>query len=559
MGAETAGRLPRAALAAALGLVLCVRDGVAQEPISAIDWLTERLRGEAQAPPADPAAEGAPAFGTLPGATPGPGILETFPEAPSPGALLPEAPPADPALATISKTVLGAASPDAVGLFPAGDAGLLPGFWGEATRAEAIAAILPPRAYALPSLRDLYRRILTAEFAPPAGSDARGDLLVARIEALIATGAIDQAAALVAQARVGGTIPPALMPHAFDAALLLGEEEAICAEAAAAPGIARDPAFRVFCLMRRGDWRMAVLTLELSRTLGRIPPARAELLARFLDPSLIEDGDALLTLPEPFTPLDFRLLEAVGEAVPTQTLPLPFARADLGGGAGWKAQIEAAERLARAGAIGHGLLFSIYAQGRPSASGGIWRRVAASAAIEAALASGDGDALGRALPEAWAAMTEAELQVPFARQYGPEIAALAPEGQAGALAFRIGLLSEAARRIAAEARPASPEDRLLRALALGIDAELPEDPVARDVVLALTAPMPSAFVPPDMAEAITRGRSALALMRALDGIDAAARGDASGLAGALAFLRAVGLDRIARSAALELLLLERRG
>jgi hypothetical protein len=66
-------------------------------------------------------------------------------------------------------------------------------------------------------------------------------------------------------------------------------------------------------------------------------------------------------------------------------------------------------------------------------------------------------------------------------------------------------------------------------------------------------------VPPDMAEAITRGRSALALMRALDGIDAAARGDASGLAGALAFLRAVGLDRIARSAALELLLLERRG
>ncbi|MFZ9133803.1 MAG: hypothetical protein ACO21B_11390, partial [Gemmobacter sp.] len=86
MGAETAGRLPRAALAAALGLVLCVRDGVAQEPISAIDWLTERLRGEAQAPPADPAAEGAPAFGTLPGATPGPGILEIFPEAPSPRA-----------------------------------------------------------------------------------------------------------------------------------------------------------------------------------------------------------------------------------------------------------------------------------------------------------------------------------------------------------------------------------------------------------------------------------------------------------------------------------------
>ena len=51
-------------------------------------------------------------------------------------------------------------------------------------------------------------------------------------------------------------------------------------------------------------------------------------------------------------------------------------------------------------------------------------------------------------------MTEAELQVPFARQYGPEIAALAPEGQAGALAFRIGLLPEAARRIG---KPSNPE------------------------------------------------------------------------------------------------------
>jgi len=574
MGAEPAGRLPRAALGAtlvvALGLGLCAGGGMAQEPISAIDWLTERLRGEAAAPPADP-AEGAPALGTLPGALPEAGILESFPAAPPaeaafplpeavaplplpPGPLLPATPPP-----VISKTVLGAASPDAVGLFPAGDAGLLPGFWGEATRAEAIAAILPPRAYVLPSLRDLYRRILTAEFVPPAGSDAGGDLLVARTEALIATGAIDQAAALVAQARIGGSLPPALVAQAFDAALLLGEEETICADAAAAPGIARDPSLRVFCLMRRGDWRMAALTLEVSNTLGRIPPARVELLARFLDPSLIEDGDALLPLPDPFTPLDWRLLEAVGESVPTQSLPLPCARADLGGGAGWKAQIEAAERLARAGAIGHDLLFSIYAQGRPSASGGIWRRVAASAAIEAALAARDPDALGRALPEAWAAMTEAELQVPFARQYGPEIAALAPQGQAGALAFRIGLLSDAARSIAAEARPATPEDRLLRALALGIDADLPEDPVARDVVLALTAPMPSAFVPPDMAEAITRGRSALALMQALDGIDAAARGDAAGLAGPLAFLRAVGLDRVARSAALELLLLERRG
>ena len=587
MAADGRGRLRRAWLGALVCIMLGPTVGAAQEPISAIEWLTKRLRGEVAEPSADPAG-GAQAVGTLPqgpadAGVPAPGATGLVGGAGAEGAIIwPDLPepagptpadglnagvlPADalpakgtPAAPTISRTVLGASSPDAVGLFPAADAGLLPGFWGEATRAEAIAAILPPRAYALPSLRDLYRRILTAEFAPPAGSDGRGDLLVARTGALIATGAIDQAAALVAQARIGGSTPPALFAHAVDVALLLGEEETVCTEAAAAPGIAREPSLRVFCLMRRGDWRMAVLTLEVARTLGQITPARAELLARFLDPSLVEDGDPLLPLPEPFTPLDWRLLEAVGEAVPTQGLPLPFARADLGGGAGWKAQIEAAERLARSGAIGHDLLFSIYSQGQPAASGGIWRRVAATAGIEAALSANDPVALARALPEAWSAMTEAELQVQFARQYGVGIVALAGEGQAARLAFRIGLLSEAARRIAAEERPDAPEDLLLRALALGIEPELPEDPVARDVVLALTAPMPSAFVPPDMADAIAKGRSALALMRALDGIDAAARGDATDLAGSLAFMRAVGLDRIARSAALELLLLERRG
>jgi hypothetical protein len=62
-----------------------------------------------------------------------------------------------------------------------------------------------------------------------------------------------------------------------------------------------------------------------------------------------------------------------------------------------------------------------------------------------------------------------------------------------------------------------------------------------------------------MAAEVARGRSALALLTALDAVDAAAAGDAGDLAGALALMRSVGLDRVARAAALELLLIERRG
>ena len=71
------------------------------------------------------------------------------------------------------------------------------------------------------------------------------------------------------------------------------------------------------------------------------------LLARFLD------SDIVSTPPDPDflrnpTPLVFRMLEAVGEPIPTNPLPLAFAHADLGENRGWKSQIDAAEQLARA-------------------------------------------------------------------------------------------------------------------------------------------------------------------------------------------------------------------
>ena len=48
----------------------------------------------------------------------------------------------------------------------------------------------------------------------------------------------------------------------------------------------------------------------------------------------------------PHSPLLFRLHEAIGEPLPTGALPRAYAVADLRDLAGWKPQLEAAERLA---------------------------------------------------------------------------------------------------------------------------------------------------------------------------------------------------------------------
>ena len=69
------------------------------------------------------------------------------------------------------------------------------------------------------------------------------------------------------------------------------------------------------------------------------------------------------------------------------TLPLAFAHAELRDTAGWKSQIESAERLARAGVIAPNVLLGLYTERLPAASGGVWDRAAAFQRFESALTS----------------------------------------------------------------------------------------------------------------------------------------------------------------------------
>jgi hypothetical protein len=487
----------------------------ADKPLSAIDWLSESVA--AAAPRA-----------AAPVLRPGP---ETAPIAVKP---------------------LTGVSADAVGLLPARVTGLPPALWGPGDSAEIARAIRTERLDTLPAVQTLLLTLLLAELDPPTGTNREGEILLARLDRLLDLGALDQAQALVERA---GPTRPDLFRRWFDISLLTGQEDRACAAMRATPGIAPTFPARIFCLARGGDWNAAALTLETARALGLVSDEEDALLARFLDPELAETAPPLPTPSRP-SPLIFRMREAIGEPLPTATLPLAFARADLRSTSGWKARIEAAERLARTGALSPNQLLGIWTRRKPAASGGLWDRVEALQAFDVAILSGKPDAVARALEPAWDAMVAAELEVPFAELYGERLARLGLTGAAEALAFRIGLLSDGYEALARAHKPQSLEDAFLAGLATGDVAGLPPP---NDLAVALKGGFGEAALGPTQVRLLEEGRTGEAILSAIDLVTDGARGDIADVTRGLALMRKVGLEDVARKSALQLMLLERRG
>lgn len=341
----------------------------------------------------------------------------------------------------------------------------------------------------------------------------------------------------------------------FDIALLQGTETDACARMLARPDISPTYPARIFCLARGGDWRAAAVTLETANSLGILSQSEDMLLARFLDSEIVDDS---LIPPDGRvpSPLMFRMSEAVGEPIPTTTLPLPYAWADLRATRGWKAQIEAGERLARNGLLSGNRLVSLYLRQRPSASGGVWDRVAAIQRLQVDLAEGKVDTVGRDLPGVWDAMRDAGLHHVFAAQYGKELAALPLSGPAATLALQIGLRSPAYEEVALAARSDNAQLRFVLALARG----LPETAVAPGTMsLAVREGFIADAPPPALERYIATGRVGEAILKALTLFSEGAAGDPDGISDAIVLLRSLGLEDTARRAALELLLQEGYG
>ena len=484
-----------------------------QAPLSAIDWL--ELQALAPAPGRPRAAE--------------PPVADT--------AMVPQ----------ISVRPLdGAPSPDAVGLLSPTVTGFPQTLWRESRMAELVRLVGVQRVGGQPAMQGLFYSLLLAEALPPHDAGPEPALLLARLDKLADLGAVEPAEALAARA---GPATPDIFARWFELSLLLGDTTEACAALRARMALSPDYAPRVFCLARGGNWAAAATVLDAARALGALEEPMADLLARFLDEEAGE-GPELAPSPDP-SALEVRLREAIGAPLPPSTLPRRFAVMALEGDLGWRAQIAAAERLARFGAISENRLLGIYTDRAPAASGGVWDRVSAVQRLDAALGAGDADAAGAALTEVWPQLAEPDLRVPFARLYGADLAELRLSGRAGQIALEAALLSPDYESLARDIEAGSPRTRFLVALAAGTPgrAQAP-DARARAVAEGFDA------VPPaELAAMIEADRLGEAILRAMRLYASGRAGDLPDLSAALATFRAVGLEDTARRAGLEAMLL----
>lgn len=436
-----------------------------------------------------------------------------------------------------------------IGLVPSTVTGLPQDLWQQSDPLTLSTALTSLPDFRLPAAQALlFTALLTEAEAPGQDADHKDIFTLARVSTLQRYGALDPALALIEQADV--TRDTAHFAAYMDLALLTGEEWRACTVLSAHPHLAPALAHRIFCAARQGDWATAALLFDTGRVLGALSTAEAAVLDRFLHPELF-DGLAPLRPPRAITPLLFRLHEAIGEPLPTRALPRGYAVADLRDLAGWKAQLEAAERLAATGALPDNRLLGLYTERDPAASGGVWDRVAAIQRFDTALATRSPEAVAKTLPTAWNAMQDAGLETAFAGVFANRLRAIPLTGRTARLAQTLALLSGDYTASAAHA-----EDRLLQAVAVGDPTGLrPGDTTTRAVI--------DAFAPTagrqDLIDRARQGQLGDVILRTLVLLEEGADGNPRALTEALGTLRALGFDDIMRSASLQILLLERFG
>ena len=489
----------------------------AEEPLSAIDWLQEPAPVTVAQPwivPLDQPDAGAPDLD---------------------GALVPG----------VAVTPLGDAQPDAVGLLPSNSTGLPLSLWQTSRTDDVLGRIDRLPSTTLPALQALIYTVLLAEADPPTDTAANASFLHARVDALRDYGAVDAALALVERA---GPQTPLLFDDWLDLSLLRGTEQRVCEVLAQSPTLTENLGARVFCLVRTGDWPTAALIYDTALTLNQLDPADTEQLGLFLDP---EFGSTGLDLPPPrdITPLLFRLYEANGAALPTGSLKREFAAADLRGTTGWRSEIEAAERLARTGALPANRLLGLYTARRPAASGGIWDRVEHLQVFDRAMIAGDEARIAQSLPIVWEDMLDAGLGVVFATLYGDRLARLDLPGLDQTV-HGISLLSQSYARHTGKVPSRSA--RFLDGVALGKpDVSLAADPTEMAIARAFEETQPA----PRYAGSLAQGKLGEVILDAIIDLDRAVSGRSAQIEGTLATLRFVGLEDVARQAALQILLL----
>lgn len=461
--------------------------------------------------------------------------------------------PDEPATATtavapaVEVKPLGAGVPREIGLVPASVTGLPAEIWIGSDLDRLITLIQSMPDLTLPAAQSLLYTVLLAEAKAPGQDAPAGDALaLVRVEALMKRGALDPALSLIEQA--GITTSTAHFDLWMQISLLTGDEDRACAQLGTSPHLTRDYGTLIFCAARARRWENAALTFGSAQALGLLPDWKLALLDRFLNPDLFEDADPLPP-PRRMDPLSFRLFEAIGEPMPTGALPRPYAVADLRDLAGWKSQLEAAERLTRAGALPDNRLLGLYTDRRPAASGGIWDRVEALQQFEVALNTGSAQAVSKTLPAVWSAMQAADLEMAFVGLFADQLGRYTLDGPAAEIARDIAFLSPNYEFAASRVTPSSLFSRIAQ-------GEVPDNRPADPQQAAIFDAFDGAPARADLVASVKQKRLGESILHVVHLLHRGTQGDPNALRDALATLRAIGLEDTARRAALQVLLLD---
>ncbi len=454
--------------------------------------------------------------------------------------------PSSTEIETISVKKLSDNGRDGLGILTSDITGFPTSLWDGLTPERAKRLLASTNYGGVPANMSLFRRLLLAESEPPTGEMTEDSFLVARIDRLLEIGALGEAQALI---EVVGPETSELFRRWFDIGLLTNQSDAACAELTASPMLSPARTVKIFCLALSREWDAAATSLTLGEELGEISKDEADLLAFFLDESLLEEIDPP-AIGSPISSLEFIIRESVGLPRPTTRLPTAFLHAELADYVPLRFRIEAAEALVREGVVPASVLFAAYREEVPAASGGVWERLAAIQEMDQAATAEDiSDALRKLDYEFGKANLRAAAGHEFLL-YLSELPADEFDEETRSIAVLFLLLGgapELAQKWATDAQP----DELKTALSIATGSFDGNSELEN----VLSTSTPEAYLSDFQSSIVSNGRVGEALLLAIDTISKGSDLDEDDFIKALALLRSAGQDKVARDVAVQTLLL----
>ncbi len=275
----------------------------------------------------------------------------------------------------IEKNVLPNISKNSIGIYPSIKIGIKSDIWKNSNEIEISSVLEKIKISDLYYLNRLLKRILLIESDPPiiaVDKKFSGTIFLRqRILKLIQMGALDDAEALILD--VEPTFDQNLTDLWSEISFLTYRFERFCKAILNGYHNSLEPAHKIICLARSGDWNAAALSLATFSSINEIDSDHEKLLINYLDheaeleiinkDKCEEDKSVIIYLCN-FSNINMQF----------QNYGVKFLYNNLGRGKSIRSRIVASEELVKSGALNPNILFSTYKIKQPSTSGGVWAR-----------------------------------------------------------------------------------------------------------------------------------------------------------------------------------------